>query len=126
VGARIAVQGVALRAESTEPWTHWPPMLDERTGRCRPSARRLTLVSEAAEGCVGVNLTLPDALHCHGDPTDVCCHANPALPKQGTVAVAVGMYLGTSPLWPEGEVDDIAVEYFCTLPSQSVGAPGHP
>jgi hypothetical protein len=120
VGSPIAVRGVAVI------WHH--PKLSSflsrrprQTATCPETVGVLTLASDGRDACIATNLTLPESLLCRGDTTDVCCHANPALPKQGTVAVAVGMYLGTSPLWPEGEVDDIAVEYFCTLPNPSGG-----
>lgn len=115
VGSPIAVRGVTVMATPRVLSSDETPAAGFGNGRCLPIASALTLAADSPGACLAVNLSGPDSLRCHGDVTDRCCHENPALPKQGTVAVAVGMYLGTSPVWPDGEVDDIAVDYFCTL-----------
>jgi hypothetical protein len=79
---------------------------------------RFTLAADESFPCQCVHLTLPDSLVCVGDTTDHCCHANPALPAHGALVVAVGTYLGPARIEPVGgQGDDVAVEYFCTLPA---------
>ncbi len=86
-------------------------------GRCTRLSRFLVLSTEDEGPCLSVAVEdTPDALLCIGDRTDACCSANPALPKQGDIAVAVGTYVGPGRVYPEGEGDTIKIDHFCTLP----------
>lgn len=95
-------------------------------GKCAPERGKFVLAADVGEPCLCTHLVLPETLWCIGDHTDRCCHANAALPAEGTIAVAVGTYLGPARVVPTGEADDIAVEYFCTLPAKHESKVGTP
>jgi hypothetical protein len=123
-GARAIGSPIAVRGRPVTPPHLVFRKLDSPprdTDPCEEFASAMMLAADSGEPCLAAHLTLPESLHCVGDWSDTCCHANPALPQQGSLAVAVGTYAGPGLVVPAGEADDIAVEYFCTLPTERDG-----
>lgn len=116
-GSAVAVRGLAKIKTMLESATFAPPAEGYANGKCARREKYLILSTEDEGPCLSVAIEdTPDALLCVGDRTDSCCAANPALPKQGEVAVAVGTYVGTGRIYPEGEGDTIKIDHFCSLP----------
>ena len=117
VGSPIAVRGVAILHLMLVPSGSEGPPEGSPDGKCHRYLRSFTLATENGDPCLSMMIDTPDHLNCRGDRTDTCCSANPALPRQGSVAVAVGRYRGTLNFAEAQEADRIEVDYFCTPPA---------